>query len=967
MSIFWIIIPATWKIIIGFLIGFGTYFAWVKLDKKGFTWESRILLWTWILINFLVILAWKYILNFDLFNLDPVKVWFLAAWITLLFLVLNTIFWVVTSLVYKSRTLLLFSFIFAYLNPFFTWWDDKTPYILVGYSIIVSLWALFVGTKQNDNILKYAAFIWWNLLFLLAPFESEIWWITVLVSSAVLWFITILNLVKSDSSKVAHILIGNYICIILLLISGWDNNIFTGTSSFISYMLSILFFFGIWIWLFMKQAVTSIHSFLIFPILIVLGLIFSGTISFIAPSLAIIVLTYLVWFNFIQASLSPTLKYIFFVILWGFIFMVNSFFSFNSIELNLASFITVILITFVFLFTAYYLSTKKHSEFLYTIWTLGSIFMLAPVLINKYISAIPDDVMSSIVKMNTNNLMVDISILSVIIFALANIILPFINKQLTVKWANIKNLLIWSIFGILFIGFQLFNYLELNSPWLYTGYAFGVLAILYFILSSAMMNKLGIENVKKEVSEKNIVLSYLFISISLFSLAIALVFANNHEIISTVWLFEATILFYFFNQTKEDKIWTLWIILFIIWILQLFDIPVSKWEYLFLIPLALIFISFVLNLKYLDDIKSGVMRVMHDIFHILWIWVTAALLLDIIPSTWHGWSVFAISLFVILIWYIYALFSSNILKIFFIVTFALVTFWEFSELKSTLNIIDSDEQWYLRILQYMSYVFIWISVYLWNKCNTKSFYNRFINSIFVLYSLAIISYFVFDIFATTFAITIFWWILASTFLFHWIGSDQVKMRTIWLYLFTLVLWKIFIYDIWYLDNAVTRVFALMVLGILLIVISTKYTAKYWNNLIWEFNIKNLFTDKNTENTAEANTVEYKDQIKTDSQENNIIPLVNKHIEEIDISDIDSVKFYPNKWKNFSSKAKNLKKIVRMILEEKPCGTFAPNELLDTYNYIVNNYKSELSKRDFDMINWAIQDFVQQGWKVEIKK
>jgi hypothetical protein len=68
------------------------------------------------------------------------------------------------------------------------------------------------------------------------------------------------------------------------------------------------------------------------------------------------------------------------------------------------------------------------------------------------------------------------------------------------------------------------------------------------------MNKLGIENVKKEVSEKNIVLSYLFISISLFSLAIALVFANNPEIISTVWLFEATILFYFFNQTKEDKI-----------------------------------------------------------------------------------------------------------------------------------------------------------------------------------------------------------------------------------------------------------------------------------------------------------------------------------------------------------------------------------------------------------------------------
>jgi hypothetical protein len=53
------------------------------------------------------------------------------------------------------------------------------------------------------------------------------------------------------------------------------------------------------------------------------------------------------------------------------------------------------------------------------------------------------------------------------------------------------------------------------------------------------------------------VYSYLFISISLFSLSIALVFSNNPEIISTVWLFEATILFYFYHQTKEDKIGTL--------------------------------------------------------------------------------------------------------------------------------------------------------------------------------------------------------------------------------------------------------------------------------------------------------------------------------------------------------------------------------------------------------------------------
>ena len=62
---------------------------------------------------------------------------------------------------------------------------------------------------------------------------------------------------------------------------------------------------------------------------------------------------------------------------------------------------------------------------------------------------------------------------------------------------------------------------------------------------------------KSEVSSRNTVLSYLFISISLFSLAIALVFANNPEIISTVWLFEATILFYFYSKTKENKVFSL--------------------------------------------------------------------------------------------------------------------------------------------------------------------------------------------------------------------------------------------------------------------------------------------------------------------------------------------------------------------------------------------------------------------------
>jgi len=55
-------------------------------------------------------------------------------------------------------------------------------------------------------------------------------------------------------------------------------------------------------------------------------------------------------------------------------------------------------------------------------------------------------------------------------------------------------------------------------------------------------------------SSKDIVMSYLLISISIFSFAIALVFSNHKEIISMTWLFEASILFYFHIKAKSQEL-----------------------------------------------------------------------------------------------------------------------------------------------------------------------------------------------------------------------------------------------------------------------------------------------------------------------------------------------------------------------------------------------------------------------------
>jgi len=830
MSLVWNQFNAVWKIIIWFTIWFGIFWTWVILDKRWFIWESRILLWTWILINFLVILAWKYLIGDNYGSMDTIPEWILSTWITFLFLILNTVFWVVTSLLYKSRTLLLFSFIFAYLNPLIVWGNSETPFVLLWYSMIVSLWALFLGIKQNDIILKYSAFVLWNLLFLIAPFGWEVEWITKLLSSGFLWFISIISLYKKNPELILSIFILNYIFIILLLISGSDISILWGSMSFISYMTSILLFFWVWVWLFTLQSIKSITPLLLFPILIVIWLIFSGSVFFIAPAIAILVLTYLIAFQFLESFLAPVFKYFFFWSLGWFLLLSNSYLSYHLVDISFSSFFTVIIVSFIFIFTSYYLSRKEKLEFLYSIWTLWWILTLAPILVVWT----QNDTLSQNFEM--------LSIISVIIFSIVNLVLPFINKNLISKTSNVKNLVTWSIFGVLFIGFELFNYWTQYFPGISLWFAFVALAVIYFVISYLMVTKLWIENVKKEWASKNTILSYLFISISLFSLAISLVFSWHAEIISTVWLFEASILFYFYSTTKEIKIFSVWIILFMIWIIKLFELGniVEKWDFIFLVPFTIIFSSLICNIKFLNFIKDGVERYIHDIFHILWIWVLWFLLIEIIPSTWHGWSILGISIFLFIIWSVYAYFHSKILKMFFIVIVWLFSIAHIGDTSQVINKIDQDEIGYLRILQYFSTAIIASSVLVWNKFNTEKLLANILKIFISLYILAIISFYIYDIFNTTFAITIFWWLVSSGLLLHWISRDIKKIRTIWLYLLSLVLAKIFLYDLWYgLDDAVTRVVAFMVIWVLLIIISTQYSKKYGNNLLGEFHYKNL--------------------------------------------------------------------------------------------------------------------------------
>lgn len=819
LSLVYSAIWPVWKLIIWFSIWFFVYFVWVWLDKKKLENEARVLLGIAILINYLVILWGRYLIW------DNVDNSYLQIWTTFLFLIFNTVFAVVTSLLYKSRTLLLFSFIFAFLNPLLIWWSSDNPYTLSGYSLIVSFGWLYLWTKHKDILLTLWVFILWNLLFLIAPYSSDLHWIIKLASSAILSISSILAIYNINSKKLSLAFWLSYVFLIILLWT-WDNYL-KETTSFVSYMIAILVYFGLWIYYFIKTSFNSVIYILLLPIFIILGLCYTSLLLSIPLTLAIIVLAYLIWFNFAQNKFPSFLKYTFFVILWIFIILTNSYLSIEKIVLELPSFITVLVVSFVFIFTSYYLSTKKDLEYLYSIGTIWWIFTLAPILVTK---------------LTPSTTSFYLSIFSLLLFSILNWILPYINRNLIEKSSNLKNLVIWIIAWVLFLWFEIYNYWTLYFPWISLGYAFLWLAIVYFVLAYFMINKIWVENIKKEETSKNAIYTYLWVTISLFSLAIAYIFSGYEAVISAIWLFEASLLFYFYNKTSENKIATAWIILFAIWVSKLYNlIPlVETRDFVFLIPFAIIFISLVLNIKFVSSKKLEWINLIHDILHILWIWILWVLLLKIIPSTGHGWSTLWISVFLSFIATVYAYFNSMTLKYFFIVIFTIFWMYQIWWFEGVVNKLDRDSLSNLIILQYTSTILLWYIAYVWNKLNSDTVVKNILNIIFSIYIIIITSLYIYDIFDTTFAVTIYWWLAASIILFYGIWKDIIKLRTIWLYLIILTSMKIFGYDIWYgIEDAVSRVVALIVIWTLFIIISTRYTKKYGNNISWEFNINNL--------------------------------------------------------------------------------------------------------------------------------
>lgn len=122
------------------------------MNHRDITTESRVLFGVGIAVNYLTILSGRYLLGSDAGD----GVLFSES-LTTIALLLNTGLAIAISLVFCSRVLLGFAFIFAYLTPFLVGSTSSSIYLLVIYTTILTVAiavinSLYTRLAQSESV-----------------------------------------------------------------------------------------------------------------------------------------------------------------------------------------------------------------------------------------------------------------------------------------------------------------------------------------------------------------------------------------------------------------------------------------------------------------------------------------------------------------------------------------------------------------------------------------------------------------------------------------------------------------------------------------------------------------------------------------------------------------------------------------------------------------------------------------------
>lgn len=910
------------KVMIWFALWFSTYGIWAILHKKWYKAEWFILLWAGILINYIVILWGRFII-WDYTN------GFLSSGTTFIFLILNTLFSITTSYLYSSNNLLLFSIFFAFIIPFLIGFEEKTPYLHVWYGLIVSLWWYIISNyfhknwnQTNSIILFFISLIGWNILLFSSPFwDNSTYFVIKLFAYNILNFVWIFLMYKNRLQEyILHTFIISFAFLAMIMFSGYALESIWILISFIIWVLGLLIFTSLFI-------ITWTWSWLIYilflPMIFVLGFMFIWWAGSWVILLPIFLLAYLWVFAFgFQAVVSQLVKYIFFGVIWIFL-TIWSFHLKMNIDINLPIIITLGATWFIFLLSSYFLSSKKDLTYLYSIGTLASIFILLPLI----------DIVWEFYK---------ISIVLITLFWIINYITPFINKNLIEN--DTKNIILWNVFWILFIWGNLFRFWTEYFPWIALWYSFLGLAILYCIGWFILFNKLQKDTPtqgwisQKEEKSINVMYMFLAISLSLFSIAVALIFSNLPIIIALIWLIESSVVLFFTKKYKPQKILIAGIILCIIWLIKLFQvISLGELWYNDLIASLLIIGSLFLNIIFIRDVVCEE-KVVVKILHVVWMISIHQSLLQIFDFDRNGGGFIFTIIFIGILWILYNFLKESLLKSSYIGLLTLFFLVHISGVNSIENYFNN----YIVTL----IAGLILSIELISFKDDKS---KFVAWSVWIYILIITSIYLYHHTQDYLSLTIYWWILSLVWVHVWIWTQIKVMRFVWLVLLIITLLKISFYDVWStIDDPMIRVIAFMVVWGIMIYISMLYKK---HNL----NIKDDFYIEQINHTPQS----YPDE--------NSQNIINKKIENIDVSNITNITFSLTSGEVFAIKSKNLFKIALLVIHNKNKTHFDPRELQEIYEYVLANYTSNLSKQDYEKVTTLVKKFVDEWGSLEIIK
>lgn len=254
-------------------------------------------------------------------------------------------------------------------------------------------------------------------------------------------------------------------------------------------------------------------------------------------------------------------------------------------------------------------------------------------------------------------------------------------------------------------------------------------------------------------------------------------------------------------------------VLFIIGILKygVFIESLQEKDFTQLIPLVAIFTSFILNLKFLEKTEES-KRIAHDIVHTIAMIMVGIGVMNIIPHTGQGFSIFAISTVLVIVGSCYNLFASSVLKYVFVIVLGLFYIDHIFSVNTIFLTLESNERVYLKLLQYATVAIIGAWIYLRSQMGGK-FDTMKINILipYIIYVFIITTQFVYNIFNNnTFSVTIYWALWAFVYISNGISKDNQTRRTIGLYILSGVILKILLYDVWFgINDAILRVVALM--------------------------------------------------------------------------------------------------------------------------------------------------------------